>query len=76
MNKHSSVQSLQVFEALVMELSQSQPNRKQIAASCEALGLPQNLDLTDLMQVLLEKYPDFLSQKKKSNKNKEKTIST
>lgn len=62
LKKSKNKSSLHLFEALVTELSQNSPDKKMVSASCEALGLPKNLDLTDLMQLLLEKYPDLLSQ--------------
>jgi hypothetical protein len=50
-----------VFEQLVGELSQQKPDKRRVVDSCKHLGLPTDLELTDLMQLLLEKYPDFLS---------------
>lgn len=69
---YSKFEMLDTFESLVSELSQTKPNRKLIQCSCEKLGLQNYDDLTDLMQVLLEKYPEFLSSSAKPSKEENK----
>lgn len=57
-----------VFEQLVGELSQQKPDKRRVIDSCKNLGLPTDLELTELMQLLLEKYPDFLSEAESADK--------